>query len=165
MKRRPPIFIISFAILACCAAFLLINSPTSRPASISFLWYTNRVKGAEEARAIGDEAEAIFQLTNHTSSSLRCTFSIDGSNAVSGLVSYSSGESTLPGHTTYCIPIVAPSSTNGWQFSRGYFWACTTAALAKGSSPSFLTKLALIHVSLPARRRIRSRMYGAAGDF
>ena len=116
MKRRPPIFIISFAILACCAAFLLINAPSSRPASISFLWYTNRVKGVEEARAIGNEAEAIFQLTNHTSFSLRCTFSIDGSNAVSGLVSSSSGESTLPGHTTYWIPVVAPSSTNGWQF-------------------------------------------------
>ncbi len=83
---------------------------------MKFLCYTNRQKSAEERRAIGDEPEAVFELTNRTSTPLRCDFSIDASNAISGLVSYSSGSSEIPANAAYFVHVVTPDRTNSWQF-------------------------------------------------
>jgi hypothetical protein len=150
MKRRAAILITFSFILGCTAVALFLPSPsTTVPASMTFLYYTNRQKSVEERRAIGDEPEAVFQLTNRMSAALRCDFSIDASNAVSGLVSYCSGSSGVSANAAYLVYVVVPEGTNAWQFTSAlstpipptpWQWRLALLLSRVGAHPRSLTR-------------------------
>jgi hypothetical protein len=118
MRRARTIFSICFIILGTAGAALLFRSlRASPPASIIFLCYTNRQKSAEELRAVGDEPEAVWRLTNHTAVSLKYQVTVDAFK-VGRADSMSSCDASgkLEGHESYYFNTVTPGGTNEWRF-------------------------------------------------
>ena len=139
MKRMRIVLVMACIALASLAASSLLMPRFAGPVSVSFLGYTNHPAGSEAARAIDNESEAIFELTSHTASRLRCTFTFDALNSGSGLTSTSSGECSLPGRAARTLSMVVPGSANGWRFqtvisasgSRPYWQQCIGRLLGR----------------------------------
>ena len=116
MKRKWALFVAIFA-LVCGAAWFIAITPNGNPLSVSLLGYTNEPAGSEAALAVGNESQAVFELTNHSATALDYHMSVDvfklrTSHPESTLV----GSGSLAGHTANVFRVVTPGGTNGWRF-------------------------------------------------
>src|ERR1051325_2939976 len=114
MTRRFRIFAGALLVTAAFAAFTMWARPPAAHVSISFHGYTNSLP---QNVPTGDESEAVFILTNHTASDLRCEFTFDAFRpGHTESESWASGETSLPARSFRALPVVTPGTTKGWRF-------------------------------------------------
>jgi len=117
MKRKSIILVPVFLILAIAVACFL-TPPSHPPASVAFLGFTNPLAGSKESQATGNEPEALFCLTNSTTSRLDYHIEVDASGIINNtLSSVASAAGALDGHAIHTIPVVTPGGTNRWRFA------------------------------------------------
>jgi len=151
MKRRNVILVGAFLALGCVFALFLGACPASKPLTVSFVGYTNEPAGTEAAAAIGNEPQAVFQLSNHTGSDLQCDFDFDAV-CTNGLSSRSGGEYHLAAHEARRLLMVTPAATNGWRF-QAVISASGPRPLWQRRAGTFLSRIGLQPVWLAGDRK------------
>ncbi len=117
MKRKSVILAATLVVVAIVSGILLIAPAPDppRPMTVSFLGFSNALPflgASEEVRSL----RAVFQVTNHTATTMIYHSEAHGSQVGGKGSSVTIASNELPGYGTGTFMVSADYGTNGWTF-------------------------------------------------